>query len=288
MIVTKQLITVNGQALNCTIMDPAVGIEPRAVCLFSHGQGDYSERYTQVLHPFTQRAIRCIAFDLPGHGQSPGKRGHVGNLSLIDAIIKKGIEMAGELPYGIAGHSMGGLLTLRHLILALQENLPLPKFCWVNSVLLSPTQNKPAWFISSAKILAKIYPKFIVKTGATRELCQTPIDGNFTPRSPDHPGHQNISIGWGTELIKTAKFVNENLPLLNSDIPFLFTQGGSDLICPNHLAEQLISKLKLTNKTYKLFPDMRHETFAEPDNALLFSSIDAWLDENLSLAIAQH
>ncbi len=264
-------------------MDPSEEIETRGVCLFTHGQGDHSARYTEVLHPFTERGIRCIAFDLHGHGQSPGKRGHVGKVSFIDAVIEKGIEMAGDLPYGIAGHSMGGLLTLRHLTLALQGNIPLPKFCWVNSVLLSPTHNKPGWFIKSAKILAKIHPSFMVKTGATPELCQTPNpdDGTLPERGPDHPGHQNISVGWGVELIKTADYVEKNLPLMTSGIPFLYTQGGTDLICPDQLAEKFINSLKLTNKTYKLFPNMRHETFAEPDHHLIFDTLDQWLDENL-------
>ena len=281
MIVSKKDILIDGHLLCCTIMEPAEGIHPSAVCLFTHGQGDHSERYTEVLHPFTQRGIRCIAFDLHGHGSSPGKRGHVGKITLIDSIITKGIEMAGDLPYGIAGHSMGGLLTLRHLTLALQGHLPMPKFCWVNSGLLSPAENKSNLFVASAKILAKIHPKFTIKTGATPELCQTPTDGNFIKKDPNHPGHQYISIGWGVELIKAAEFVHKNLPLLVSDIPFLYTQGGTDLICPDRLAEKLINSLKLTKATYKLFPNMRHETFAEPDHQLLFDALDEWLDENM-------
>lgn len=281
MTVTNKDIQINGHLLNCTLMDPDGDTKPSAVCLFTHGQGDYSARYPEVLHPFTQRGIRCISFDLPGHGQSPGKRGHVGKISLIDAVIKQGLDMAGDLPYGIAGHSMGGLLTLRHLTLALQGKLPLPKFCWVNSVLLDPSQNKPSWFIKCAKILAKIHPKLTIKTGATPELCQTPTDGNFIERPADHPGHQYISIGWGVEIIKAALFVEKNLPQITSDIPFLFSQGGNDLICPDHIAEKFINRIRLTNKQYKLFPEMRHETFAEPDNELLFETIANWLDQNL-------
>ncbi|MEM8967460.1 MAG: hypothetical protein AAGE93_13645, partial [Bacteroidota bacterium] len=62
----------------------------------------------------------------------------------------------------------------------------------------------------------------MVKTGATPELCQTPVcpSGELTERAPDHPGHQCISIGWGVELINTAHFVSEHLPDLCSDIPF--------------------------------------------------------------------
>ncbi len=279
--VTQKDIKVDGHILNCTIMEPPEGTKTKAVCLFTHGQGDYSARYTEVLHPFTQRGIKCIAFDLFGHGQSPGIRGHISNLNLIDAIIEKSIEMAADLPFGIAGHSMGGLLTLRHLTLALLGKTPPPTFCWVNSALLSLTQNKPDWFISTAKILSKIHPTLTIKTGATPELCQTPTDGQYIERKANHPGHQNISIGWGVELIKTSQLVTQKLPTLISNIPFLFTQGGTDHICPDIIAQKFVNSLKLTNKTYKLFPHMRHETFAEPDHHLVFETISTWLDHNI-------
>ncbi len=282
MVVTNQMIQVAGHALHCTIMDPASGEIPRAVCLFFHGQGDYSSRYITVLQPFTRRSIRCIAFDLTGHGHSPGKRGHISNVSLIDAVIREGIAMAGDLPHGIAGHSMGGLLALRHLTLVLQENLPTPRFCWVNSALLSPAYNKPNWYVAIAQFLAQFFPSLMVKTGATPDLCRTPVEGKQVVRDPQHLGHQCISIGWGSELIKIANFIRKNLPPMSSDIPFLYTQGESDLICPAHLADAFFSNLKLTNKTYQQFPNMRHETFLEPNNALLFNALDEWLDTHLT------
>ncbi len=73
------------------------------VCIFTHGQGDYAERYVEVLHPFTERGIRCILTDLPGHGRSPGKRGHI-RLDQIDDVIHYNLKLAGKLPVGIAGH----------------------------------------------------------------------------------------------------------------------------------------------------------------------------------------
>lgn len=281
MIISKQDIKLEGQVLNCTIMDPSSGMDTRGVCLFTHGQGDHSGRYNEVLHPFTERGIRCIAFDLRGHGISSGKRGHVGDLNFIDALINKSIEMADDLPYGIAGHSMGGLLSLRHLTLALQGKLPMPAFCWINSALISPVENKTDTFVKFAQLLAKFHPTFTVATGARPELCQTPIDGQIRQKDTNHPGHRYISIGWGVELIKTAKYVQDHLPTIKSDIPFLYTQGGEDLICPEHIAKKFNSSLQLSNKIYKVFPHMRHETFAEPEQEQLFQIMGDWLDNSL-------
>jgi len=280
--VSRENILIDGHLLNCTVINPSESTKTRAVCLFTHGQGDYSARYTDVLHPFTQQGIRCIAFDLPGHGMSPGRRGHVGDISMIDSIIKKSLNMAENLPYGIAGHSMGGLLTLRHLTLALLGELPMPKFCWINSALLSPTQNKPDWFVTFASFLAKIHPECSVKTGATPELCQTNVDKKFRS-DKKQLGHQYISIGWGLELINSAAWLHKILPTLRSEIPFLYTQGGNDLICPDNIAESFFERLKLSQKRYILYPHMRHETFAEPGCEQLFNDLETWLDENADI-----
>ena len=85
MIISEHHVQIEGHLLHRTIFDPSEG-EPSMVGLFSHGQGDFSKRYQDVLHPFTDRGIRCISMDLLGHGLSPGKRGHCGGADFIDEI----------------------------------------------------------------------------------------------------------------------------------------------------------------------------------------------------------
>lgn len=285
MIISDHNVQIAGHLLHRTIFDPSEEYgPPKRACLFSHGQGDFSKRYAEVLHPFTERGIRCIAIDLLGHGMSPGKRGHAGNLELIDTIIQSNLSLTEGLDYGIAGHSMGGLLTLRHLTLALENKLPMPKFCWVNSPLLQPAHGKADWFIKIARFLAKRTPKLTIKTGATPELCQTTMIGAKKNSYPSEPkkqlGHQKISLGWGVELITISEYITQNLPNSNADIPFLLTQGDTDFICPHSIADTFFEQLKLPNKTYHLFKDMRHETFAEPNKDELFSAVSKWLEEN--------
>lgn len=281
MIISEHNVQIEGHLLHRTIFDPE-NQEPKMACIFSHGQGDFSKRYADVLHPFTERGIRCISMDLLGHGLSPGKRGHCGNLELIDHVIQSNLELIEGLDYGIAGHSMGGLLTLRHLTLALENKLPMPKFCWVNSPLLQPAHGRTERFIKMARFLAKRAPKFTIKTGATPELCQSTAVGPSTKVTQgelkQRLGHQRISLGWGIELISTSEFISQNLPQSNDNIPFLFTQGDTDYICPHAIAEDFFEQLNLPNKSYHLFENMRHETFAEPNNEELFTTISNWLE----------
>jgi len=285
MIISEHNVQIEGHLLHRTIFDPAEESGPaKMACLFSHGQGDFSKRYADVLHPFTERGIRCISMDLLGHGMSPGKRGHVGNIALIDQVIQSNLALTEGLDYGIAGHSMGGLLTLRHLTLALENMLPMPQFCWVNSPLLQPAHGKADWFIKMARYLAKRAPKLTIKTGANPALCQTSMVGakkkSYSNRQKKELGHQKISLGWGVELIAISEYIAQNLPSHDADIPFLLTQGDTDFICPHSNADAFFEQLKLSNKTYHLFKNMRHETFAEPNNQELFTALTDWLEKN--------
>ncbi len=279
--VSEKSVQIDGHTLHQTIFDP-IESRPKMVCIFTHGQGDFSQRYEDVLHPFTEKGIRCISVDLLGHGKSPGKRGHCGDVAFIDQLIQSNLDLTEGLPYGIAGHSMGGLLTLRHLTVALEGKYPKPEFCWINSPLLRPANGKADWFVKVAKFLSKRAPKVTIKTGATPELCQTREAGvkRRGDKLKGELGHQRVSLGWGVELMNISDYIYQQLPQYQSAIPFLFTQGDADLICPHSVAEDFFNQLKLTNKSYHLYKDMRHETFAEPNNEELFSTIADWLNSN--------
>ena len=272
-------ITVDGTELHRMILLPDEGVECTAACIFSHGQGDYGERYIDVLHPFTDRGIKCIVTDHQGHGRSTGKRGHIVSTHFIDKVIASNIEAAGDLPIGIAGHSMGGLLTLRHLALSLEGKLPMPTFCWVNAPLLYPGNGRPDWFIRMANVLASITPSTTIHTGVTTEMCR--LDEASSGRLPKDPlslGHRRVSIGWGSELIRIANYTQAILFHNNYDQPFLFTQGGADTVCPESKAKAFFIKLDWPIKQYQSFPEMLHETFAEPARHELFDLISRWID----------
>ena len=50
---------------------------PRGAAILVHGHGDCAERHASTVTPLLDRGIACTAIDLPGHGYSPGKRGHI-------------------------------------------------------------------------------------------------------------------------------------------------------------------------------------------------------------------
>ncbi len=67
----------NGQILRGYIKSP--GQHLRAVVILVHGLGEHIQRYTNWAGLFNEAMIGFAGVDLPGHGRSDGRRGHIKN-----------------------------------------------------------------------------------------------------------------------------------------------------------------------------------------------------------------
>lgn len=285
----SERVWVEGQLLHRLTMHPAEGVSTRAVAIFYHGQGDYAERYPEVLAPFTARGIRCVVTDLPGHGYSPGRRGHVGDEELLDAVVDDVLSSFGGLPYAVMGHSMGGLLAARHLVLAGQGRFRVPEIAWVNAPLLEPGRGKPGWLLAMAPLMASLMPGVTVSTGVTSAMCRSSadehggaVDGRREevemPR-PERPlWHDRISFGWADVLFKSAQLLEKHHSEIPVGVDLLLTQGADDAVCPAVWARAFFERLPLEKKRYVEFEGGLHELFADQQRDALLESVNGWLD----------
>jgi len=84
---------------------------PTLLCL--HGLGGSSLNYL-ALAPLLTDTYRVVALDLPGHGGSRPSTGDV--LADVDRVLDR--VLADVTPTALVGHSLGGVLALRHLAAA--------------------------------------------------------------------------------------------------------------------------------------------------------------------------
>lgn len=254
--------------------------------MFYHGQGDFAERYTEVLHPFTDRGVRCIITDLPGHGYSPGKRGHSGNQMVLDSLILDGLAEADGLPCGIGGHSMGGMLAVRHALLVKRGVLPELAFLWLSSPLLKPSLRVPAWQLKLIPLLAPLMPSLTIPTGVTREMCRDDHDGGDEESSAPRfqLWHGKVSIGWGSFLLEEEQKINRELrgEPWKAAPQILITQGADDPVCPPSYGREFSSLLaKLAGQqcvSYQEIEGVLHEPFMGEKSYRVFAVLDDWLD----------
>ncbi|UOG77428.1 alpha/beta hydrolase (plasmid) [Hymenobacter tibetensis] len=95
------------------------GGDPAGLPLFFlHGNSLAADIFARQFKAPELQHFRLVAFDLPGHGQSPPAPGHYGlgamRATVLAAVQKLGLEQAVAV-----GHSYGG-----HLLLELLPNLP--------------------------------------------------------------------------------------------------------------------------------------------------------------------
>lgn len=249
--------------------------ELKGALFFIHGQGDFGERYQEIAEFFLKEGIAFATCDLPGHGRSNGRRGHIPSWEIVREVASLGLAEARELvpgkPVGLAGHSVGGLLVL----FLLGELTDEPDFSWISSPCLKPEAGQPSWRVSLLRILSHLIPSLTVSTGVAPDMCREDFEDELA--NQEHQFHSRISLSWGRTLLELAEVARTQPERLPSSLPLLFTQGESDRICPPQYCEELVRRFQRDNLELKLYPDTRHEPFADQCRQQVFSDLSSWL-----------
>jgi alpha-beta hydrolase superfamily lysophospholipase len=148
---------------------------PRAVVCLVYGLGEHSGRYTHVADQITQAGYSLIAFDLRGHGQSEGPRGHTPSyealLNDVNFFLNEVDKNFPELPLFLYGHSLGGNLVLNYVI----RRQPKLKGVIATAPWLRLAFEPPSFKIILAQITNYIWPSFSQKNGLdTKVLSRDP------------------------------------------------------------------------------------------------------------------
>ena len=75
----------SGLVLRGIIQSP--GENARAVVVMVHGLGEHIQRYGYWSELFRNEGIAFTGVDLPGHGRSEGRKGHVSSYEVINEMI---------------------------------------------------------------------------------------------------------------------------------------------------------------------------------------------------------
>lgn len=84
--------------------------ESENVIIFIHGLGSYLPAWKKNIEEL-KSDYRCIAIDLPGYGKS-SKQPHSGKMTYYASIVKEFAEKLGLKQVTLAGHSMGGQISM--------------------------------------------------------------------------------------------------------------------------------------------------------------------------------
>ena len=126
------------------------------VIVVSHGWGDSSHTFQQMILSLTQQGYMVAAIDHIGHGKSSGSQSHLLSfVETLDILIEHFNEEKMSV-YGIVAHSMGAIATL---------NLP-----------LYALENKKIILISSPINFFELMFEKVEQVGISRKLLTTVLE----------------------------------------------------------------------------------------------------------------
>ena len=94
---------------------------PRAALLLQHGFAEYAERYVHqysaVVSHLLDIGLSVYAFDLQGHGRSPGRRVATDvERAVTDHLAARRMLAVQPLPLFLLGHSLGGIVAATSVV----------------------------------------------------------------------------------------------------------------------------------------------------------------------------
>ena len=253
---------------------PAPEGPPRGRVLLVHGLGEHMGRYTHVAEQLRAWGFAVRGYDHYGHGRSAGPRGDMvdarclmGDLACMIDVTRQ-LSLAQDKPLILLGHSLGGLIAANAVATQLRPVDGL--------VLSSPALATSANWVQ--KILLALLPKL------APHLCvDNGLKAHFVARDPqvvqaylaDPLVHRRISAG-------LAQWIMTQAPLTLAQaadwrVPTLLLYAQDDHLVNPAGSAQFALQAPACVASHG-FEGMYHEIFNDPDKALVFDCLKAWLD----------
>lgn len=253
--------------------------EVKAVIILVHGYDEHSGRYAYFADHCTAKGYAVHALDHWGHGKSDGINGFVPEFAVyhdgIDALLAQLPEAHANLPRILVGHSLGGLIAATYLLKHQSSFLA--------GVLSGPAikaADEPSAFLRFISgLLSKILPKIGVigldPTGVSR-------DPNVVAAYQADPlvSGSKISARLGYEMMKQMdKIQSEASKII---LPLLMLHGKDDRLTAAEGSEFLDANIGSVDKQLKIYPDLYHEIFNEPEKDRVLTDMTDWIDARLA------
>lgn len=249
----------------------------KAVLAITHGHGEHSGRYGNVVNWFVPRGYAVYAFDLRGHGCSAGPRGHIERWDEFREELSAFLAFVREREPGqalfLVGHSMGGLIALEY---ALHDPQGLAGVI-ASGPLLSQPGIAP-FLIMLSKVLSTLVPRLALKTG---------LDATALSRDPavveayinDPLVHSFGTARLGAELARAIEWTQAHAADLA--LPCLIVHGSDDRICPPEGSRVFFENIAFADKERQVYEGYYHEVFNDVGKEQVLAAVEAWVERHL-------
>ena len=242
-----------------------------------HGYAEHKGRYRQLVEELTAARYSCHLFDLRGHGDSGGLRGHISRIEEyrtdLDAFLAEVRALPEDpSPLLLFGHSLGGLIALDFVLHRPGAFAALA----VSSPYLAPAFAIPFLKRTLLPLIAPLVPTLRVPTGLDPAwLSHDPLVVGAYMTDPKV--FSTVTLGWAVATRKAQEEVFEKAPAIT--LPLLVQIGDADPIAAPDRTRALFERLGGPSRRLRVYPGLLHEIFNELERAPVVDDLLAWLGE---------
>ncbi len=252
--------------------------DPRGVVVLAHGLGEHARRYDHVAQRLGESGLITYALDHRGHGRSGGKRVYLRDISEYtdDFHTLVGIAADGHpgLKLVVLGHSMGGAIVFTYGV-----EHPDDYTAMVLSGPVVATQDAVSpvkMFL--AKLLGKIAPGLPVEELPADAVSRDPdVVAAYIADPLVH--HGKIPAGIARAFLGIAETMPQRAGALTA--PLLVVHGEQDKLVPADGSRHLVERVGSTDVHLKVYPELYHEVFNEPERAVVLDDVASWIEVRL-------
>lgn len=245
-----------------------------AVVVLTHGYGEHAGRYDEFARYLVAQGHPTYAFDMRGHGRSPGQRGHIAPyrkyVDDLDQFFQHVARQHSDRQCVLLGHSHGGLTAL----LSVQHGRIQPAGMILTCPMVALQRSFRPVSRPIAAVLARVAPALGLANGIKVE--QLTHDLPLAHAWRDSPlNHGRTSLGWYAGALDGMIEANQNLAKVS--LPVLVLAGELDPVVDTRAVEHMFTQLASQDKEFGIVAGSYHEPLNELGRTKTFARIAQWL-----------
>lgn len=265
-----KILSLNTQFLSAEQFNIAYHLYPcnnaKREVIIVHGFDEHKGRYQHVAEFLNQQGCSVICIDLPGHGESSGKRGHINRfhdfLNTLE-IVEKELSNS-QLPLIWYGHSMGGNIVSNYLIQKpTRASKGIVGAPWLK-LAFSPGFIKEVLAMVGSQLFPKLTQNSDLELGSISKIPEV-----LKAYAEDPLIQHKITPRMFVEIQKAGLFAKQNGGRIS--VPTLLYHGNADKITSHDSSKKMASKS--TNIQFLSIDNAYHEVHNDIEKDLLFAEI---------------
>lgn len=267
---------VGGVPIFYDVWTPNTG--PTGVVIICHGYAEHARRYDHVAQRFGAAGLITYALDLRGHGRSGGKRVYLKNISEYTEDFHHLVGLATaahpELKRVVLGHSMGGGVVFSY---GVEHPDDYAAMVLSGPAVYAQDGVSPVMTVV-AKVLGGLAPGLPVEDLPADAVSRDPaVVAAYEADPLVH--HGKLPAGVAKALIGVGETMPQRAAALTA--PLLVVHGGQDKLIPVAGSERLVECVGSTDVALKVYPELYHEVFNEPERAVVLDDVTSWIETRL-------